>query len=635
MRGYISEIADKNNILFQAEKLKNRKFTPGFDDMTAEKAYLWVEINNKKICTELKNGSYEPMPVTGFYTAKKNGGYRRFVKVTAIDTIVQNAIVDAVSEKCDDLFSAFSHAYRQDRGVGTALEQYCRFAEEFAFASKIDLVACYDNIDRGVLMQCINDFFEDEELTAVIMKFVNTAVFSDGVFDYPDKGLMQGMPLSNLLCNLYFHFFDIYMETEEIPFVRYADDIVVFGRTLAEIKRYTEKAVKFLNERLKLSVNEKKSRIDSSAGLVYLGHRFEKNKGIVVALENGKNSINAYNNWYERQLLDFKGTVDILSDGILRQRDYSLVFESETASKNIPVKTTDVINIYSDVVLDSGFLNKTFENGIIVNVFNSSNKLVGRFLPNTSLVSPKITNEQILKYCNAEQRLALAKVFVIASIHNTRLNIRYYNKQAPSGHYVYVLSKINNLEEKIKTCDTYESLLMYEAQVREAYYSCFDSFIKNDEFVFDKRSRRPPLNEVNAMISFGNTVLYNFLGTYIYKSPLDIRIGFLHATNNRKESLNLDVAEIFKPLLVDRVVFSLINLRSINRSHFCSSENGGLYLNEDGKRIFLRAFYEKLNTVITVKDSKQSYRTVIRHEVNALVEHIKNGTKYTGFRQVR
>ena len=143
------------------------------------------------------------------------------------------------------------------------------------------------------------------------------------------------------------------------------------------------------------------------------------------------------------------------------------------------------------------------------------------------------------------------------------------------------------------------------------------------------------MNEVNAMLSFGNTVLYNYLATHIYKSPLDIRTGFLHATNNRMESLNLDIAEIFKPLIVDRVVFSLINLRCINLTHFYTTPNGEVYLNETGKRIFLRAFYEKLNTVVTVKDDRKSYRRIIKNEISQLSLHFKNDEKYKGFRQVR
>ena len=109
---------------------------------------------------------------------------------------------------------------------------------------------------------------------------------------------------------------------------------------------------------------------------------------------------------------------------------------------------------------------------------------------------------------------------------------------------------------------------MLEAQIRKDYYSCFDLFIKRDEFVFEKRSKRPPQNEVNALISFGNTVLYNYIATEIQKVNLDVSVGFLHSTTNRTKTLNLDIAEIFKPLIVDRVIFSLINKNEINLEHF-------------------------------------------------------------------
>ena len=114
-----------------------------------------------------------------------------------------------------------------------------------------------------------------------------------------------------------------------------------------------------------------------------------------------------------------------------------------------------------------------------------------------------------------------------------------------------------------------------------------------------------------------------------------MRIGFLHATTARLNSLNLDIAEIFKPLLVDRVVLSLVNKGIISPEHFETCENGGIHLTAEGKRIFLRAFYDKLDTVITVKERKMSYDGVIKEEIRKLVRHFRGEDKYRGFRQVR
>ncbi len=148
--------------------------------------------------------------------------------------------------------------------------------------------------------------------------------------------------------------------------------------------------------------------------------------------------------------------------------------------------------------------------------------------------------------------------------------------------------------------------------------------------------RRPPENELNALISFGNTILYNLVASLLYRSSLDIRIGFLHATTGtRAEALNLDIAEIFKPLLVDRVIFSLINKRTVTGDHFHRVSNNGVYLTSDGIQLFLSAFYEKLDTVITVGKDRKNYHQVLRDEIAALTRYFRNREPYKPFKQVR
>ena len=468
MTNYIDKISDKNALLLCAEQLKKRKFKPGFDGMTSEKAYMWLSMNGNSVSNELKKGRYKPMPVVGFYITKRNGRYRRLSKTTAIDTIIQNLIIDVTREDCEAKFSDYSHAYRIGRGVGTALEQYCNFASNYSMVKKIDLVSCFDNIDREILKNTINDFFADKNLTELIMSFVNTPLYNDGQFEYPDKGIFQGAPISNLLSNIYFQPLDTFLECENIPFIRYADDIVIFGRNLSNIETNMKKVKAFICDNLKLQLNEKKCKTDNPLNISYLSHRFEENKGTVIALENDINDTNAYRNWHEEAPFNPHNVVDILSDGILRPRDYSFVFENDCETFDLPIKNIEVINIYSDVAFDGNFLKVALENNVIVNIFNRSNKLIGRFIPNLPLKSPKTTNNQIMRYCNPDERLNLAKTFVFASIHNTRLNIRYYNKQNPQEIFQKALNKINNTEQKIKACETYEELLILEAQVREA-----------------------------------------------------------------------------------------------------------------------------------------------------------------------
>jgi CRISPR-associated endonuclease Cas1 len=178
-----------------------------------------------------------------------------------------------------------------------------------------------------------------------------------------------------------------------------------------------------------------------------------------------------------------------------------------------------------------------------------------------------------------------------------------------------------------------DEFLLVEARMRQEYFSCWDDIIRDPKFVFDKRTRRPPRNPVNAMISFGNVFLYNRVATEIYKTSLDIRIGICHAANRRSESLNLDIADIFKPVIVDRVIFSCIHNHELKADlHFELSDGGGIYLNAEGKKIFIRALEQKLYQRVTVKEEKISYQALLRKEVQKLMRVIQYGEKYKPYK---
>lgn len=327
--------------------------------------------------------------------------------------------------------------------------------------------------------------------------------------------------------------------------------------------------------------------------------------------------------------------ISIVSDGILRAKDTSLQYESQTGQRmDIPPCETGILNIYSNVTLEGGVLLRALENGTTIHVFSADDRLLGRFLPNCSLREPAVTHEQLLVYYNQKARLALAKQFLLASFHNERLVIRYYHRQSPDAVYEAALNQIDRVYRQIKAANSYENLLTLEAAGRKAYYECFDAFICTSPFSFEKRSRRPPENEMNAMLNFGNTLLYHFVAAEIQKTALDVRVGFLHATNKRMESLNLDLAEIFKPLVVDRCVLALINRKAVNQEMF-HREKHGVYLTPEGKRVMIAAMNDKLDTVITQRGASLSYRQLIQEEVRKLIRLFRKKEKYKPFKQVR
>jgi len=154
-------------------------------------------------------------------------------------------------------------------------------------------------------------------------------------------------------------------------------------------------------------------------------------------------------------------------------------------------------------------------------------------------------------------------------------------------------------------------------------------------FIFEKRTRRPPLNAINALISFGNSICYTTVLSEIYKTYLDPRICFLHTTNFRRFSLNLDVAEIFKPIMVDRLIFTLINRKMLTKKHFVKEMNG-ILLNEGGRKLFITELDKRLKTTVNHRHlgKSVSYRWLIRLELYKMQKHILGEKQYEPYQSL-
>ena len=177
-------------------------------------------------------------------------------------------------------------------------------------------------------------------------------------------------------------------------------------------------------------------------------------------------------------------------------------------------------------------------------------------------------------------------------------------------------------------------LMMIEARARQKYYSCFNYILENKKFRFEKRTRRPPRDPLNAMISFGNTLLYQKIANEINRTSLDICIGIVHAAGSRPESLNLDLADLFKPIIVDRTIFILVNRKMIDTTDFVEVENDGIFISNRGKKLFIQEFERKLYQKIEIDNQERSYEYVIRREIQKLKKFMETGEEYKPYKYV-
>ena len=332
-----------------------------------------------------------------------------------------------------------------------------------------------------------------------------------------------------------------------------------------------------------------------------------------------------------------KRTLFLMASGALHRRGNTLVLELSTGKegitrKHFPIEQVQEILVFGEVTLNKRTLEFLSSHEVLVHFFNRFGMYIGSFYPREHYNSGYMLVKQVEHYLDQKKRVDLARRFVEGALQNMLQVLRYYinrGKEDLQPAYDCVARqalRLNDLSEV-------EQLMQAEGQAREAYYKAFDLILNHADFAFEERTRRPPQNRLNALLSFGNSLLYVLVLSEIYKTHLDPRIGFLHASTFRRFSLNLDVAEVFKPILVDRLVLSLIQKEQIKAQDF-EPELGGLFMKERAKRTFIEAWEKRLSTTFLHRglDRHVSYRRLVRLELYKLEKHLLGEKEYVPFR---
>ncbi|MGI9861622.1 type I-B CRISPR-associated endonuclease Cas1b [Moorella naiadis] len=325
-----------------------------------------------------------------------------------------------------------------------------------------------------------------------------------------------------------------------------------------------------------------------------------------------------------------KKSIYVLNDGELKRENNTLCLIMADGKKFIPVEDVSEIHIFGELDINKRLLEFLTEKEIILHFYNHYNYYVGSYYPREHYNSGYMIIKQAEHYLVQEQRMKIARAFVDGAARNIRQVLTYYKNRGKD--LSVTLDHIDSLAASVERVGSIEELMAIEGNIRERYYQAFDIIIDDPDFTFNERSRRPPQNQLNALISFGNTLLYTTALSEIYRTHLDPRIGFLHTSNFRRFSLNLDVAEIFKPLIVDRLIFSLIGRNMIKKNHF-QKKLGGIVLNDSGRMLFIKEYEDKIATTIRHRELGRnvSYRRLIRMELYKLEKHLIAEKEYEPF----
>ncbi|GLI16637.1 CRISPR-associated endonuclease Cas1 2 [Moorella thermoacetica] len=300
--------------------------------------------------------------------------------------------------------------------------------------------------------------------------------------------------------------------------------------------------------------------------------------------------------------------------------DNTLALELETERRVVPVEDIDHIYCFSELDLNTRLLDFLAQKQICLHFFNYYGHYSGSFIPRESQLSGFLLVRQVEHYLDQAKRLELARTFVEGALHNIRRNLE-------KREYDDICSKLDEIREGIGKTASIEELMSLEAHARKAYY---DTWEEITGWEFGSRSKRPPANALNALISFGNAMMYTVVLKEIYRTALNPTISYLHEPSERRYSLALDVAEIFKPVFVDRLIFRLINLNMLKETHFDTNVNF-VYLTEGGRKVFVKEFEETLEKTILHRKLKRNirYKSLVRLDLYKLIKHLLGEEKYS------
>ena len=320
----------------------------------------------------------------------------------------------------------------------------------------------------------------------------------------------------------------------------------------------------------------------------------------------------------------------IMSLGELTRKDNSLCFRKDGKNVYIPIENTKEIYCLNEVSINTKLLDFLSSNHVVVHFFNYYGDYSGTYYPRDQYCSGRLLIKQVHAYEN--QRMEIAKAIVDGIGDNIYEILYHYYKHDKKEVKTTVDWIRKEFHKHVGLSQKISELMSAEGEVWARFYADFKYFLPED-FIMNKRVKRPPDNPMNALVSFGNTLLYTKTISAIYRTHLDQRISFLHEPSEGRFSLSLDICEVFKPAVVYKTIFELVNNRRLQvEKHFDRKVNYCM-LNEEGRKLFIEAFEQRIESVFYHERLKRkiSYRTAIKLDCYKLIKFILEGKPFVPF----
>lgn len=274
----MKEILSKKNLQIAIKKVKQNKGAPGIDKMTVQEIEYWFEQYQEELISKIMNKQYRPMPVKRVYIPKPNGKQRPLGIPTVVDRVIQQAMLQVLSQIYEPIFSEHSFGFRPRRSAHMGMEEVLYYLNEGnEWIVDLDIEKFFDTVNHDKLISILREHVNDSKTLHLIRAYLRAGVLDNGLIKSTTVGTPQGGPISVILSNIYLDKFDKELESRGLRFVRYADDCIIFVKSEMSANRVMKSVTSWLERKLFLKVSATKTKVVRPTKGQFLGFTFYKN----------------------------------------------------------------------------------------------------------------------------------------------------------------------------------------------------------------------------------------------------------------------------------------------------------------------------------------------------------------------
>ncbi|GER94336.1 CRISPR-associated endonuclease Cas1 [hot springs metagenome] len=552
-----------------------------------------------QIVSDLIAGTYTPEPNTAFRIKKKDGTFRLIEQLSLKDLIVSQLLLKFLSEPFDRILEESSIGFRKGISRERAIELFeIAVKEGYHYVIESDIEDFFPSVSLEILNILIDHYIPSKDIITktTIKKLLTNGYYESNTYHPRTKGLAQGNPLSPLFANLYLDTFDEQIAGMNLRLIRYADDFVILTKSKAEAEEALLKTESFLSD-LGMRLKKEKTAIKSVFdGFEFLGLQFKKGEVIAISGETVRR--------FKKPLYITEPYVFISLNG-----DTISIKKNGQTIESLPIRRLSEIMAMGNVALSSSLIKKCTEWNIPLTLTLGSGYFVTTIKPETK-AHFDISYQQANKYYNLSDamRHEIAKDIVLSKLENykTLFRSKRLSSDAPIFHAIDRALNSVNLSTDLN------ELRGIEGITSKMFFGALNTLIDNPAFHIKHRRRESP-DRINSLLNLAHYVIFSRINATIRSVGLNPYLGFLHAPENRYESLAADIQEPFRAQ-TEGIIIKILNMNMIKEDDFTETEKG-FYLRKNAIKTFLNIFEAELDrkskkNTVSIKD--EIYSQIIR-----------------------